>query len=80
MNKTIPDFESGLVPARDAPPGRPQNISKKNDRGYYCDDCGKKMPVAEPIKNTRRRPGRNDPCPCGSGKKFKKCCLVKEKE
>ncbi|MBL9136562.1 MAG: SEC-C domain-containing protein [Verrucomicrobiales bacterium] len=20
--------------------------------------------------------GRNDPCPCGSGKKFKKCCLV----
>lgn len=22
--------------------------------------------------------GRNDPCPCGSGKKFKKCCLLKE--
>jgi len=21
------------------------------------------------------RPGRNDPCPCGSGKKYKKCCL-----
>lgn len=21
--------------------------------------------------------GRNDPCPCGSGKKFKKCCLIK---
>lgn len=21
--------------------------------------------------------GRNDPCPCGSGKKFKKCCLNK---
>jgi uncharacterized protein YecA (UPF0149 family) len=20
------------------------------------------------------KPGRNDPCPCGSGKKFKKCC------
>ncbi|MCV5090987.1 SEC-C metal-binding domain-containing protein, partial [Klebsiella pneumoniae] len=20
-------------------------------------------------------PGRNDPCQCGSGKKFKKCCL-----
>ncbi|MES9842432.1 MAG: SEC-C metal-binding domain-containing protein [Candidatus Thiodiazotropha endolucinida] len=19
--------------------------------------------------------GRNDPCPCGSGKKYKKCCL-----
>ena len=23
--------------------------------------------------------GRNDPCPCGSGKKFKKCCEMKEK-
>ncbi|MBR2769144.1 MAG: SEC-C domain-containing protein, partial [Solobacterium sp.] len=21
--------------------------------------------------------GRNDPCPCGSGKKFKKCCMGK---
>jgi len=21
--------------------------------------------------------GRNDPCPCGSGKKYKKCCLKK---
>ena len=21
--------------------------------------------------------GRNDPCPCGSGKKYKKCCLRK---
>ena len=24
--------------------------------------------------------GRNDPCPCGSGKKYKKCCLEKDKE
>jgi hypothetical protein len=23
--------------------------------------------------------GRNDPCPCGSGKKFKKCCENKDK-
>jgi preprotein translocase subunit SecA len=22
-------------------------------------------------------PGRNEPCPCGSGKKFKKCCIGK---
>lgn len=25
-------------------------------------------------------PGRNEPCPCGSGKKYKKCCLRKSKE
>jgi hypothetical protein len=24
------------------------------------------------------RPGRNDPCPCGSGKKFKQCCTSKK--
>lgn len=26
----------------------------------------------------RRKAGRNDPCPCGSGKKYKKCCLAKD--
>ena len=26
------------------------------------------------IKNTQRKIGRNDPCPCGSGKKYKDCC------
>lgn len=29
----------------------------------------------EPFKQINRTVGRNDPCPCGSGKKFKKCCL-----
>lgn len=24
-----------------------------------------------------KKPSRNDPCPCGSGKKFKKCCYTK---
>jgi len=24
-----------------------------------------------------KKPGRNDPCPCGSGKKYKNCCLIK---
>jgi preprotein translocase subunit SecA len=27
-----------------------------------------------------KKVGRNDPCPCGSGKKYKKCCLPKETE
>ncbi len=25
-----------------------------------------------------RQAGRNDPCPCGSGKKYKKCCEAKD--
>ncbi len=28
----------------------------------------------EPIRNVASKTGRNDPCPCGSGKKFKNCC------
>ncbi|HYC72076.1 MAG TPA: YchJ family metal-binding protein [Opitutaceae bacterium] len=30
-----------------------------------------------PYKATNPKVGRNDPCPCGSGKKFKHCCLAK---
>ena len=30
--------------------------------------------VPAPIKNTKPKTGRNEPCPCGSGKKYKKCC------
>ena len=29
--------------------------------------------VSDPVRNTVRDVGRNDPCPCGSGRKFKKC-------
>ena len=28
----------------------------------------------EPVRREAPRVGRNDPCPCGSGKKFKQCC------
>jgi preprotein translocase subunit SecA len=31
----------------------------------------------QPIRNRQQRVGRNDPCPCGSGKKFKNCCMKK---
>ncbi|BBO81223.1 hypothetical protein DSCO28_17890 [Desulfosarcina ovata subsp. sediminis] len=41
-------------------------------------------PVVIASGETMRRPvekvGRNAPCPCGSGKKYKKCCLGKDKE
>lgn len=32
------------------------------------------LPLKQPVKNEKRA-GRNDPCPCGSGKKYKNCCL-----
>jgi len=30
------------------------------------------------VKRDQPKVGRNDPCPCGSGKKYKKCCMSKE--
>ncbi len=32
----------------------------------------------EPIRNVGKKVGRNDPCPCGSGKKYKQCCMKKQ--
>lgn len=29
---------------------------------------------AEPVRRAGPKVGRNDPCPCGSGKKYKQCC------
>ena len=31
----------------------------------------------EPFVRAQKKVGRNDPCPCGSGKKFKRCCMGK---
>ncbi|GAA4873265.1 YchJ family protein [Ferrimonas pelagia] len=38
---------------------------RENQQWFYCD--GEFGPAA-------LKAGRNDPCPCGSGKKFKRCC------
>ena len=32
-----------------------------------------------PVRNAAKKVGPNDPCPCGSGRKYKKCCMQKEK-
>ena len=29
---------------------------------------------SKPVVRDEPKTGRNDPCPCGSGKKYKKCC------
>ena len=35
---------------------------------------GGNIPKVETVVHEGPRVGRNDPCPCGSGKKYKKCC------
>ncbi|MBV8186426.1 MAG: SEC-C domain-containing protein [Alphaproteobacteria bacterium] len=41
------------------------------------EDLGESLsPPGQPAFNPWRHVGRNDPCPCGSGKKAKRCCLA----
>lgn len=58
-----------------------------NGKDKYCTNCkkwwSKEYGSYEPGTVPRLRAfrlGRNDPCPCGSGKKYKKCHLGKFKE
>ena len=44
---------------------------KSEDRWFFYDG---KAPQIEQVVRTAPKVGRNDPCPCGSGKKYKKCC------
>lgn len=38
--------------------------------------AGDQVAVAKPVRRDHPKVGRNDPCPCGSGKKYKRCCGV----
>lgn len=49
---------------------------RKDGKWYYVN--GKNPSSSAPI-HVAHKAGRNDPCPCKSGKKFKKCCSIKEK-
>lgn len=52
-----------------------------DDDGYddyrYADYDAEPVPLPYTIVNEEPKIGRNDPCPCGSGKKYKKCCMKK---
>jgi uncharacterized protein len=47
-------------------------------RGHMLDLNEADVGCAAPYVSAGPKVGRNDPCPCGSGKKHKKCCLGKE--
>lgn len=46
-------------------------FSKRSERWYFTDG---KVVGPPSIRHDGPKTGRNDPCPCGSGLKFKKCC------
>ncbi len=53
---------------------RRQEEQKRIKAGLPGEDEPPLPPPVEPIHKGEEEIGRNDPCPCGSGKKYKKCC------
>ncbi len=41
--------------------------------------AGESQVKRTPVRTAAKKVGPNDPCPCGSGKKYKKCCMQKDK-
>jgi curved DNA-binding protein CbpA len=60
------------------------NYIDDDDCEMECQDCKDKHTCEDSFYLEPQKPiyvekiGRNDPCPCGSGKKYKKCCLNKQ--
>ncbi len=64
--------EAAPVRVAQATPARWQE-----NRGGEAGGTPRQPAGAQPRTPTGEKVGRNDPCPCGSGKKYKKCCLLK---
>ncbi len=64
---TAKDILTVRLRTKEAP--QREQVAKETGAGAAGDGAVKKQPQKKP-----KKPGRNDPCPCGSGKKYKKCC------
>ena len=53
---------------------------KLNEIGPDSDNPTSSIPKSDPVTSSGDKIGRNDPCPCGSGKKYKSCGLVNSEE
>jgi hypothetical protein len=67
------EIELGLRLDRATPPPNVSLIPGLPPIDQYVE--GPDSPQTDRATNLFKHVGRNDPCPCGSGKKFKKCCL-----
>lgn len=53
---------------------RKRESKEDYEKGLPGEDEAPLPPPVETIRKDSDGPGRNDPCPCGSGRKYKKCC------
>ncbi|MCA9105298.1 MAG: SEC-C domain-containing protein [Planctomycetales bacterium] len=55
-------------------------IAQQQQQAIDASGGGPADELVEPIRNVQPKVGRNDPCPCGSGKKYKQCCLKSQRD
>ena len=53
---------------------KPNEQAPKREQVMKPEDTGSDGTVTNSPRRVKGKVGRNDPCPCGSGKKYKKCC------
>ena len=63
-----------LVQLRPTQEVKREKVAKETGTAAATKTAVKKQPVRK-----EKKVGPNDPCPCGSGKKYKKCCMQKDK-
>lgn len=74
VSNTLVETDARHENANQAPP--PETNQPKQDDADE-NDSSNPPPTIETIRNRETKVGRNDPCPCNSGKKFKSCCMRK---
>lgn len=52
------------------------DVCAESDLGEHCEQVLSSLPPHRDVWDPVQRVGRNEPCPCGSGIKFKKCCAT----
>ena len=60
-------------------PSRNRCSSTRSSRSSFLLQRTRRSARGSRSGQSENKPGRNDPCPCGSGKKYKKCCGANEK-
>ena len=81
MQKTQRQYEPKVDPEICEECGTGRGVSEyyRENKGIkyvrnLCQKCGKKARNLKPYRRPAPKIGRNEPCNCGSGKKYKKCC------
>ncbi|MDM8539463.1 preprotein translocase subunit SecA [Desulfococcaceae bacterium HSG9] len=74
INRIQEETVSFLFHVQIARPERIHDFGRPKEQNLTFSGGGDQPARSKPVKRAKKKVGRNAPCPCGSGKKYKKCC------